>query len=348
VSPDLDVGIVGGGVAGLSLARALARAGAAVTLHGSDAFGADGASAVPVALLNPFRGRSGRARPDDLAALAVTWRWAAELRAEGFDPGAERSGVVRVADGPRQARSFATVEGLRPFAAASAPPPFRAPHGGAWGDAGGWVDPRRWTAALAGSAAAAGAVLRPGRPVAALEPRPGGGWRLLGVDGSAADVARLIVATGAHPWPQAWARSLTAPAFERIAGDVVVTRLAAPPWPLAGAVYLGPVASPAGPVAAVGGHHRPPGAPAPDAGARLTSALAWAWPRLLEADTDVAVWWGIRAHGEANRPQFVELAPDAWWMGALAGRGFLAAAALAEAAAMRLMPACVGRSRHRR
>jgi glycine/D-amino acid oxidase-like deaminating enzyme len=348
VSPVLDVGIVGGGVAGLSLARALARSGAAVTLHGSGAFGADGASAVPVALLNPFRGRSGRARPDDLTALEVTWRWAAELRAEGLDPGAERSGVVRVADGPRQARAFATVEGLRPFAAASTPPPFRAPHGGAWGDAGGWVDPARWTAALASSAASSGAILRPARPVAALEPRPGGGWRLLGIDGSASDVGLLVVATGATPWPHPWARSLTAPGFQRIAGDVVVTRLAAPPWPLAGAVYLGPVASPAGPVAAVGGHHRPPGAAAPDAAGRLTSALAWAWPPLLDAGSDLAVWSGIRAHGDANRPQFVELAPDAWWLGALAGRGFLAAAALAEAAAPRLMAASAGRSRRRR
>jgi glycine/D-amino acid oxidase-like deaminating enzyme len=336
VNAGIDVGVVGGGVAGLSLARALARSDAHVTLACAGAIGADGASAVPVALLNPFRGRSGRAHPDDLSALTVAWRWAAELRAEGLDPGAELSGVVRIADGPQQARAFARVPGLRAFAPADAPAPFRAPHGGAWGASGGWLDPHRWTSALAASASAAGAILRPHAPVAAIERLNDGGWRLVGDDGSAARYDRLILATGAATWPEPWARSLPPPTIDRIAGDVVVTGLPAPPAPLAGGVYLGPVGSATGPLAAIGGHHRPPGPPAPDAGRALRAALAWAWPALREDDLDRELWWGVRAHAAGNRPQLGELAPGVWWAGALAGRGFLAAAALAEAAVARI------------
>jgi len=324
---------------GLSLARSLARSGAGVTLFTASGLGEGGASAVPAALLNPFRGRSGRAHPDDLRALATTWRWAAELASAGLDAGAHRSGVVRVADGPRQARAFATVEGLQPFAPGEAPAPFRAPHGGAVGAEGGWLDPRRWTAALAAAARAAGATLRATAEVVAVERTGGGRWRIDGHGFAPAVVDRLILAVGAAPWPDGWRAALgEPPAFDRLAGDVVTTSLPAPALPLAGAVYLAPATTTAGAVAAVGGHHRPPGPPGPDAAERLRHALAWAWPALAAAPTraDAPPWWGVRAHGPGNRPQLVELAPGAWWCGTLAGRGFLAAADRAEAAAARV------------
>lgn len=340
MSVGLRIGIVGGGVMGLSCARALARRGDEVTLWSAADLGAGGASEVPVALLNPFRGRTGRAHPDDHAALEATWRWASELRSEGLDPGAEPSGVLRIADGPRQAQAFASVPGLRTWAPTDAPAPFRAPHGGALGAAGGWLDPRRWTAALARSAHQSGAVLRAQTPVAAIDRTGDGTWRVVGANGAASRHDRLLLATGAAAWPARWSRTLPAPAFTRHAGDVVITGLPAPALPLAGGVYLGPVATPTGVVAAVGGHHRPPGPPAGDAAIRLRMALAWAWPDLA-ADTAAnpfghRLWWGVRAHGVGNRPQLLELAPDAWWVGGLAGRGFLAAALQAEAAAERV------------
>lgn len=330
---------------GLSLARALARRGRAVTLLTAERLGEGGASAVPAALLNPFRGRSGRAHPDDLAALATTWRWAEELAREGLEPGAHRTGVVRIADGARQARAFASVDGLRPFGPDASPAPFRAPHGGAVGPVGGWLEPRRWTAALAASARRAGADLRERHPVRAIAPDDDG-WRVTANGAQPLLGRRLVLATGADPWPPAWRRALgPQPVFERFAGDVLVTSLQAPALPLAGAVYLAPAAAAGGFRAAVGGHHRPPSPPEPDTARRLTAALAWAWPPLAAVATaatagDGAVsgdlepsWWGVRAHAERNRPQLVALAPGAWWCGALAGRGFLAAAAWADATA---------------
>jgi len=341
VSGPRDVAIVGGGVMGASLARALARAGHAVTWWAPEPAGA---SAVPVALLNPYRGRSGRAHPDDLAALRVTWRWAEELRAAGQAPGAHRSGVLRLADGERQARAFGEVPGLCRLAADALPAPFRSVHGGAWVAEGGWIDPRTWLAALARDAAAHAAARTP-RRVAAIERvrvargraarGAAGRWRLTGDDGVTSLHDRVLVATGAAAWPTGWTQALgETPAFERLAGDVVPTRLPAPAVPLAGASYVGPVTDDRGvAVAAIGGHHRPPGPAPEDAARRLVSNISWAWPELEETQLRTeAAWWGVRAHGEGNRPQLRELAPGAWWVGALAGRGFVVAAAVAEAA----------------
>src|SRR5690606_11412044 len=86
-----DVAIVGGGVAGLTLAYELVRRGASVVLV--DAGASTGASAgepavraaaslVPAALLNPHRGRTARARPGDMAGLEAFWRLARRLEEE--------------------------------------------------------------------------------------------------------------------------------------------------------------------------------------------------------------------------------------------------------------------------
>ena len=330
--PGARVAVVGGGVMGSSLARAFARAGHAVGWW-APALG-DAASGVPVALLNPYRGRTGRAHPDDLTALRVTWRWAEELRAAGLASGAHRSGVLRLADGARQARAFARVPGLRPVAADALPPPFHSAHGGAWAADGGWIDPGAWLAALAADAEAHGAT-RERHRIAAVERADAGRWRLITEAGGRSLHDHVLIATGAAAWPAGWVRALgEPPACERLAGDVFATRLPAPSVPLAGASYVGPVVDDLGlTAAAIGGHHRPPGPTPDDAARRLVATLSWAWPALEEARLHSATaWWGVRAHGEGNRPQLHEVAPHAWWVGALAGRGFVVAAAVAEAA----------------
>lgn len=335
--PDRTHLVVGGGVMGAALGRALARAGLPVVLLSAGGIGAAGASSVPAALLNPFRGRSGRANPDDLAGLAVTWRWAAELRAEGRDPGAERSGVLRLADGASQARAFARVPGLRRLEPAQVPAPYRGPHGGAWSAEGGSLVPGLWLAALVGSAVAAGARVETGVQVTALERLARGGWRATASDGRSWSAGRVLLATGAEPWPEAWVGAVGAcPPFVRHAGDVVTTTLPAPRVPLAGSLYVAACNGPAGRLAAVGGHHRAPGPPEPDVLDRLSRGLAWALPSLTEAAA-TAAWWGVRAHADGNRPHVGEIAPGVWWCGALAGRGFLVAAALAESVTKTLL-----------
>ncbi len=149
-----------------------------------------------------------------------------------------------------------------------------------------------------------------------------------------------MLATGAAPWPDALSAALgPRPDFDAIAGDVVITTLPAPHRPVAGSTYVGAVRIAAPPfvegatrlVAAIGGHHRAPGPPASDAAARLRAAIAWALPDLAGSDADDRVWSGVRAHPPERRPVVRTLAPRAIWVGGFAGRGFLAAAHVAEA-----------------
>ncbi|HEX7022971.1 MAG TPA: FAD-dependent oxidoreductase, partial [Trueperaceae bacterium] len=58
--------IVGAGIAGCTLAYELCKRGRRVLLLEAGLAGREGASGVPVALANPYRGRSARASPNDL------------------------------------------------------------------------------------------------------------------------------------------------------------------------------------------------------------------------------------------------------------------------------------------
>src|SRR5690606_32704899 len=100
-----DVLAVGAGIAGSALAYELARRGVDCLLVEHERPGA-GASGVPVALINPHRGRSARASAADLEGARAFWELTAALEREGGVSGARRSGVLRVPDQERQARAW--------------------------------------------------------------------------------------------------------------------------------------------------------------------------------------------------------------------------------------------------
>jgi len=283
-----DLAIVGGGVAGLSLARAAARAGRAVTLLERTEGGGDPAtgraSALPAALLNPWRGRKGAAHPDDREGLATVRRWADELAAEGLDPGATLSGLLRVPDQDRQARAWrerAEAEedaSLAWWPPAEIPAPYHAPHGALWVADGGWLRPALWLEALEASARAQGTNVRFGAEVATLERTGAGPWRVRGPDGAELCAAATVaVAAGADALPAARVDGTAVPwpDWTRTRGDVV-TLAGGPafPWPLAGGTY----GVSDGAHAWIGGGHRPPDAPPIDEPERLRDAFAWAVP----------------------------------------------------------------------
>ena len=323
--------VLGGGVAGSSLALAAAEAGAHVhLLDAGDGMGA--ASGVPAALVNPYRGRSGRANPDDRRGARATWRRAAALHAAGFDPGAHPTAVVRVADQARQARAWQEREGAVAFGPEPEPSTgrWRAPHGGMLVPSGGWIDPPRWLSALRSAAAASGASWRPQTPVRALEPTTAGAWRLLGPDlegdtqGPFDLIALCLGASAPGALPHLPVTALP--------GAVALLPGHAPARPLAGAVYAAPVGSPLRygldprrAWLAVGGGNP---AVADDDGERLRSALERSLPG--EAAPLQATWRGLRARGPDPQPQVVGLLPGVWWFGAFGGRGFLRAALEAE------------------
>ena len=337
--PRRDVVVVGGGVAGLSLAYELGKRGASVAL--ADRFTApSGASAVPAALLNPHRGRTARAAPGDRAGLAAFWRLAAELEDAGLDPGARRTGVVRVAATPRQAalwRDLAAAEdGLRWLAPGEAPPAAHAPHGALLVAGGGWVDPAALLAALAAAAERLGATLLRGAEVTGVSPDDAGATVATSVGPLRARHVVLCVGAGDPP------PGCRLPRLARDGGVAAVLDLR----PEA-AARLGSLPPLAGPVNAVFDRRRvvvTGGSLAPDAvadgdlraaAAGLRDALAWSVPGVADAELTGA-WLGVRVRRPSGRPVARRLSPLVTYYGALAGRGFLCAADVSARLAERL------------
>lgn len=159
--PDLIV--VGGGVAGWSLAYFAARDGADVLLLDA---GLPAASRVPLALVNPVRGQGGRSSAVDRAGAAFTWELVAALRAAGHPVQAAPDPVLRPLPDAGTAERWAA---LPPEAGDFVPLPARVRESEhPWHSAyavrdSGWVQGGSLLAALA---AASGARVRRARAVA--------------------------------------------------------------------------------------------------------------------------------------------------------------------------------------
>ncbi|NLG09269.1 MAG: FAD-binding oxidoreductase, partial [Deinococcales bacterium] len=263
-----DVLVVGAGIAGSALAYELARRGVDCLLVEHERPGA-GASGVPVALINPHRGRSARASAADLEGARAFWELTAALERGGGVSGARRSGVLRVPDQERQARAWrrlaqasAAARWLEP---AEVPAPYHAPHGALLVEGGGWADTRALLSALTAAAQGHGATLRTGTALLSLEAGAGAPVRALLETRAPGDEARrqvvacraAVVATGAWQPP-----GVRLPRFELVWGAALVLDLAGaptPPYPLAGGAVA---AFPGGRAVITGGHRS---VPAPDA-----------------------------------------------------------------------------------
>lgn len=322
---DTEVLIVGGGVAGVSLLRALSERGVETLLIDKGAVGAQGASAIPAALLNPYRGRTGRATTLDLTGLSTLWRWVQRLETDGLDTGAHRSGVLRVASSARQRSLWSNLVGPAPLAGADFPAHVRAKFGGMLVATGGWVDPRRWLAALTESAMAAGAVLAEGVELLSLS---GTGPLEATTSRGAITARQVVLCLGAYD-----ARRLHLPRLE-LAPGLAVTLDGRPE----GAAGLRPLAGSIG-IVFTGQHVVVSGAAHEGNDAdvqRLRSSAAWFVPGLAAAPiTDV--WRGVRARRPSGVPVVRRLRSGLTLFGGLGGRGFLCSALLAEALAERLV-----------
>jgi glycine/D-amino acid oxidase-like deaminating enzyme len=84
--------ILGGGIAGSSLAYLAARAGHRVTLVDA---GREASSSVPSALINPVRGQGGQVVERGLKGMRFTWSVLEDLEKQGFAVPHARAGVLR-------------------------------------------------------------------------------------------------------------------------------------------------------------------------------------------------------------------------------------------------------------
>ena len=327
--------VVGAGIAGLSAAFALA-GHVDVTVCEAGVIGTRGASSLPAALLNPHRGRTARAHPDDVAGLAAFWRRDVALQESGLDGGAARKGVLRIAATARQADLWRDAPrdatGVRFLEPEKVPVEYHAPHGALHVTDGGWVRPERLLRALAEAIRAAGGRVVEGVPVRRLT-RTTGEWRIE-TDGETHRATHVVLCTGADEAPAIdGIRFSGNEPLVRVAGDVV--GLLDPrgfATPVAGAVYGAWEDG----TAWIGGNHRDPANVDPSAADRLRMSFGWFVPALREAPI-AHTWSGVRLKRRGNRPLVREVEEGMWFFGALAGRGFLCGALEAErlAAAIR-------------
>ena len=317
--------IVGGGVAGCTLAYELSFLSVRVTLLESGRITQQGASSVPVALLNPHRGRTARASALDKAGLEAITSLAEKLNAEGLDAGVHFPGVLRIASNEKQLKKWQKVE-LKQLGSSDIPAPYYAPFGGVLVEKGGWLEPKKFLTALVTSAQRRGAKVIESCSVQDVETSDDG-WKVMSSsEGFQADVVVLCVGAAENP-------AFDLPGLERLAGDVIeLSANITLPYPIAGAVY----GMSNGRSVFVGGNHRPAGEEDPEAAARLQKSASWFIKSLKDADL-LSVWTGVRAKREDNQPLVTELCPNLWFYGALAGRGFLCAAYLSRQLAQRLV-----------
>ena len=87
-----DLLILGGGIAGSSLAYLAARAGHNITLVDA---AQHASSSVPSALINPVRGQGGQSVPRGLEGMNFTWALVDDLEQRGFPVAHARAGVLR-------------------------------------------------------------------------------------------------------------------------------------------------------------------------------------------------------------------------------------------------------------
>ncbi len=328
----VDVLVVGGGIAGATLTHYLAREGVATLLVDEGLAAAEGASSVPAALLNPNRGRSGKASAADLDGLAGFWSLMAELEGEGRETGALRSGVLRVADNARQARGWLRLTGVDWLETPEVPPAYHAPHGAMLVRRGGWVRPHKLLAALEESAAARGGITARGVRALGLTEVPGG--VSVRTDLGSVRAREVVLCLGAKRQAD-----MRLPEFETVWGEArVLGASVAAPYPVAGSVVA---AFGEGEVYVSGGHSAAPSEAGAGPENELRRALAWHVPAVAAAPT-LARWVGARAKRPSGEPVARRLTRGVLLFGALGGRGFLRAATMAEALASRLRRELLG------
>jgi glycine/D-amino acid oxidase-like deaminating enzyme len=142
-----SVAVIGAGIAGCALAYELSKYACDVTLIDAKQIGS-GASSVPVALLNPHRGRTARATELDKAGLASMWELKKELGDLGCDSGLHQTGVLRIASSERQAKLWQSLDDAKWLESSQISSVYHAPFGGLLVEDGGYVEPSKLLNAL--------------------------------------------------------------------------------------------------------------------------------------------------------------------------------------------------------
>ncbi len=310
--------IIGGGVAGASVAYFLARRGVGVTVVDA---GRHAASHVPSALINPVRGQSGGVDGRALAGMALTWTVVHDLQRAGFAVPHGQDGVLRPVPDDRTRERFGRnlpPELNRRWLAPGESPVALAP-GWAhalWLPQGGWLDGAAFTRALL---AASGATVVRAQAT---------GWtaHTVTLQASGTSPARSLTAHAVIHCGGSLGATLAREAGTHRMGTLLTLDRAATRVPVSFGAYLAPAAA-GGVLGAT--FERP--APAWTAPALPLASLGWLLGK-GEALTDlsgVAVtgrWTGSRLSGLRTGQE----ADGVWRLSGLGSKGFLLGPLLAR------------------
>jgi tRNA 5-methylaminomethyl-2-thiouridine biosynthesis bifunctional protein len=330
------IAVVGAGVAGASLVRALAAQGVTASLFEADRVGA-GASGVPSALAAP-RLDAGLGPIAELFAQAAAR--AADLYTE-VPAAVIARGVVQLAAGERDAGRFAAIAAsdvfepgwLAPLTATEAATAAGEPVPAALALCGAVVvDPQAILRAWTGGTSAA-ALAR----VAAIE-ADAAGWRLLGVDGATlAEVDQLCLAAGAQLPALAKASGLADLPLTSVRGQVTLALGVASP-----SVSFGGYVAPAPGGALAGSTHDrgdTDARPREADDVRNLAAIAAVLPSLARrmACAPLSSWVGVRAASPDYLPVAGAAGAGVYLFGGLGSRGFCLAPLLGEHVAAQML-----------
>ena len=309
----VEVTIIGGGIAGSSLAYFLARAGARVTLVDA---GQHAASHVPAALLNPVRGQSGQVDGRALEGLAATWALLDELTAAGHDIPHGRQGVLRPLPDEKTRRKFERhLPAELPHEWRGVDPPLTAGwHSALYLPEGGWVDGRAFCEALQ---RASGAELVRGRAV-----QRDGEWRLERPDQQPATIHRQHLVLCGGSLGSTWAGETRTHRM----GTVLLLDRAPAAVPLSFGAYLSPTAR----GGALGGTFEAPHSAWQEPKLPLAS-FQW----LLQKGAALSDLCGLRVTGRwtGSRLSGLKVGRDeagVWHLSGLSSKGFLLGPLLAR------------------
>ncbi len=313
--------VVGAGVMGCTLAYELSKFVKVALIEKTRV----GSAAVPVALLNPFRGRSARATDLDLAGLKTMQALANELSDLGLDHGIDSTGIVRISSNSRQSKKWQGLQGVQWLKPEDFPTIYNAPFGGFLVNSGGYVNSSKLLKALVTAAKNNNLKLIENCQVLDIKAKNTAGFNLPRYDIDTAkgnlEADAVFLCIGA-------ARNFAdvLPQMTYTTGEVVSLKSNFElPYPLAGAIYASKVEG----KFYIGGNHRPLEEKDSSAAKKLQNSVSWFIPNLKTAQ-QLDVWTGHRAKTNNNQPIIQELKPSLWFAGALAGRGFLCAAYFAK------------------
>jgi len=311
-----DYLIVGAGVAGSSLAYELAKKSPDVVLLEKSEFTKSGSSAVPVALINPHRGRSARATDSDKECVRKFLETLSDLEEKCEDTGVRRSGIIRIAHSARQAKNWKRVSAAKYLSPEEIPAEYHAPFGGIFIKDGCYLQSAKYLKALV---SAYKLDLRENTEAISIEKSAEN--QLVKTNRGDILAKTVVFCTGAESWER-----FNLPVAEKIVGDSAAFKSNVKmPYAMSGAVsgmsldgYI-----------QLGGNHRAVGEEDPDALEKLRRPFAWVIKDLQNAEV-LSVYTATRSKAADNKPYWLLLEPNRYFLGHFGGRGFLCSAKLAK------------------